>query len=103
MKTGLNIHATFQVDLRDVDKFKQIAASNMLLAVKEPGGQYYAFAQDLNDAGLFRLSEGWSDRAALDAYNASPLFKATLAEVAAEVRIDGRDAQLYMVSAQETI
>ncbi len=103
MKSGLNIHATFKVDPRDVGKFKQLIGANMLIAAKQPGCQYYAFAQDVIDGSLFHLSEGWSDRAALNAYNASAMFQATLAEVAANVRLEGRDAQLYMVSAQEAI
>ncbi|MER8413164.1 putative quinol monooxygenase [Mesorhizobium sp. M0243] len=38
----------------------------------EPGCLEYCYAQDVFDAGLIRVTEVWSDRAALDAHFASP-------------------------------
>ena len=38
----------------------------------EVGCIQYSYAQDVFDAGLIRVTEVWSDRAALDAHFASP-------------------------------
>ncbi|RWB01820.1 MAG: antibiotic biosynthesis monooxygenase [Mesorhizobium sp.] len=38
----------------------------------ESGCIQYSYAQDVFDAGLIRVTEVWSDRAALDAHFASP-------------------------------
>jgi quinol monooxygenase YgiN len=38
----------------------------------EPGCLEYSYAQDVFDAGLIRVTEVWSSRAALDAHFASP-------------------------------
>jgi len=38
----------------------------------EPGCLEYAYARDVLDAGLIRVTEVWIDRAALDAHFASP-------------------------------
>ena len=37
----------------------------------EPGCLEYSYAQDVFDPGLIRITEVWSDRAALDAHFAS--------------------------------
>lgn len=38
----------------------------------EPGCLEYSYAQDVFDAGLIRITEVWSSRAALDAHFAAP-------------------------------
>lgn len=38
----------------------------------EPGCLVYSYAQDVFDAGLIRVTEVWSDRAALEAHFGAP-------------------------------
>lgn len=38
----------------------------------EPGCRFYAFAEDLTEPNLFRVSEGWDDADALRAHFATP-------------------------------
>lgn len=103
MKTGVVVHTTFKIHQEDVEKFKSIVGPNMAYAAQVPGCQYYAFAQEVNNESFFHLSEGWQDRASLDAYAASPEFKKALAEVGASVRVLAREATAYTVSAQDQL
>lgn len=49
------------------------AMERMVLASRaEAGCVQYSYARDVFDAGLIRVTEVWSDRAALDAHFASP-------------------------------
>ncbi|MER9580613.1 putative quinol monooxygenase [Mesorhizobium sp. M0276] len=49
------------------------AMERMVLASRaEAGCVQYSYARDVLDAGLIRVAEVWSDRAALDAHFASP-------------------------------
>ena len=49
------------------------AASTMVAATQaEAGCIHYAFAQDIDEPDLIRISEKWVDQAALDAHFASP-------------------------------
>ena len=63
----------------------QAAAGRMVAAtLQEPGCIRYAFAQDLLDRTLIRISEAWRDKAALDAHFATPHmveWRAALAEI----------------------
>ena len=54
---------------------------------------YYIASQDVNEAGVFHLSEGWSDKAALDAHTSSADFQAMLAQ-AMKLRILSREIYL---------
>ena len=49
----------------------------------EPGCRFYAFAEDLAEPNLFRVSEGWDDADALRAHFASPHMIRFIAERAA--------------------
>lgn len=70
---------------------RMIAASRA-----EPGCLDYAYAQDIGDPGLIRVSELWTDRPALDAHFAS----AHIAEWRAswpDLGIHDRDLVVYEV------
>ena len=43
-------------------------------AREQPGCEYYAFAESLDDPGHFVLVQRWSDRAALEEHYRSPAF-----------------------------
>jgi quinol monooxygenase YgiN len=40
--------------------------------LKEDGCHAYSYAQDVNDPGLYRVTEIWTDRVALDRHLAAP-------------------------------
>ncbi|WP_217572293.1 putative quinol monooxygenase [Mesorhizobium sp. GbtcB19] len=53
------------------DRLEQarLAMKRMISASRaEPGCLHYSYAQDVLDGGLIHVSEGWSDRAALEAH-----------------------------------
>lgn len=60
----------------------------------EPGCLAYSYAQDVLDAGLIHVSEGWNDRAALDAHFKSAHI-ATWRARWSDLGIGERDLVLY--------
>jgi quinol monooxygenase YgiN len=74
---------------------KMVAASNA-----EDGCLLYAYATDLFDPGLIRVSERWRDRAAFDAHLTTP----HLAEWRQVVRtLEMRDRDLVYYEANEGV
>jgi quinol monooxygenase YgiN len=61
---------------------------------QEEGCLHYAFARDMNDPDIIRISERWVDQAALDAHFASPHMAAFGAGLAQVERL-GSDVRLY--------
>ncbi|MCG6120545.1 MAG: antibiotic biosynthesis monooxygenase [Blastomonas sp.] len=60
----------FPVDALDAVK---PAMARMIEASRaEPGCIHYAFAHDVIEPGMIRVSESWADQAAFDAHVASP-------------------------------
>lgn len=51
--------------------------------VKEAGCVYYYTGRDLIEPDLFRLSEGWTDQASLDAHLQTEHFARSMQEMAA--------------------
>ena len=68
---------------------RMIAASRA-----EDGCLDYAYAQDVLDPGLIRISERWRDRASLDAHFAAPAI-AEWRSTWPELGISGRDLSVY--------
>ena len=60
----------------------------------ETGCLEYAFAEDVLDPGLIRVSERWTDRQALDAHAASAHMQVWRAALR-EIGVLGRDLALY--------
>ncbi|MES2491664.1 MAG: putative quinol monooxygenase [Pseudomonadota bacterium] len=70
--------------------------------LKEPGCISYAFAEDLSEPGLLRISEIWADRASLDAHMQAPHF-AEWRVAAGSLGITERQITIFTVSAEETL
>ncbi len=99
---SLLIHATYRLPPDQAETFRSIAARMAAAARARDGGIFLDVARDIADPALFRLSEGWRDRAALDAHLAGTAFQAALEEVAA-LTIVASSADLYHVSASDTL
>ena len=91
--TFLSIVGTYRVDPADAAAFASIAAGSVPATVSKMGCLYYIASQDVNEPGVFHLSEGWSDKAALDAHTSSADFQAMLAQ-AMKLRILSREIYL---------
>ena len=97
--TFLSIVGTYRVDPADAAAFASIAAGSVPATVSKMGCLYYIASQDVNEAGVFHLSEGWSDKAALDAaykqvadaLRPEPRHVAEIGE--GELSVDARDEE----------
>lgn len=74
----------------DAQAFKDIAVNSIKITVEKDGCMYYNFGEDVLHPGVIHMSEGWRDRAAFDAHEASTDHKNTL-ELASKLRILGRE------------
>ncbi|CAG4927172.1 unnamed protein product [Acidocella sp. C78] len=63
----------------------------------EAGCIEYAFAEDVLEPGLIRVSERWADQAALDAHAASAHMQVWRAALR-EIGVLGRDLALYDIA-----
>lgn len=68
----------------------------------EPGCIAYSYAEDIRDAGLFRVSEQWQSREALSAHFAAPHMKQWQIERAA-LGMTGRAVTAFEVSNEEAL
>lgn len=74
------------------------AMARMIAATRaEDGCDFYAFAEDLLDPGLIRVSERWRDTAALAAHAASA-HMAEWRAAGAALGVGERDLMLYEVA-----
>ncbi len=68
----------------------------------EDGCIEYAFAEDLAEPGLLRVSEIWASRAALDVHGASAHVAAWRSK-AAGLGMTGRELRVFSVAGEETL
>lgn len=85
----VSVVASYKIDPGDAATFAKIAAESVTKTVSKPGCLYYTASEDVGEPGLFHLSEGWQDQAALDKHANSPDFRETL-EQAMKLRILSR-------------
>ena len=92
------------IAVAEKDKRPAIEAATALAAEtrKEPGCRFYAFYQDIESPGVFRVFEEWDADAALKAHFETPhmaAFRATLGEVG----VLRRDVKIYRVSGTDPL
>lgn len=87
----------YRLHFGDAEKFRMIAAASVETTRGKDGCLYYSFAEDVAEPGLFRVAEGWRDRAALDTHLSSPDFADTLRQ-AGEMRITERQVHTFTAS-----
>ena len=68
----------------------------------EPGCLSYAYAEDLLEPGLYRVSESWTDRASLAAHFDMPHMKQWQRE-RAELGMTEREVTAYEVESAEAL
>lgn len=93
----LALVGSYRVHPDDAPAFAEIAVRAVEQTVSKPGCLYFTIAEDVTKPGVFHLSEGWTDRAALDRQMASAEF-AEIFEQASRLRILGR--QVYIAEAR---
>ncbi len=93
----LTLMGYYKLHPDDAEKFRAIAAASVEQTRAKDGCLYYSFAEDVGEAGLFRVAEGWRDREALDAHLASPDFAETLRQ-AGTLRIAERQIHTFTAS-----
>ena len=81
---------------------RQAVAAVRAATLPEAGCIQYAFAEDLTEPSLLRVSEIWADRASLDAHIATPHVAQWRATVAA-IGIIERDVRIFAVAGEETL
>ena len=77
--------------------------STLVAATREEAGCIsYGFAEDTEEAGLFRISEIWADGDALDAHMKAPHF-AVWAAAAANFGITEREVYIFTVASERKL
>jgi quinol monooxygenase YgiN len=91
-----------RVAFKDREVFIRVLQAHIPRVLKKDGCIAYAFATDVLDLNMLRMSEAWRDQKSLDAHLADDEFQATLKELA-QVEIIARHVQRYEVSSTTDI
>lgn len=86
----VSLVGTYEIDPLDAAAFARIATASVDQIAGKPGCLYYLASQDLTQANVFHLAEGWVTQEALDAHLGSPDFL-TMLEQARTLRIVRRE------------
>lgn len=98
----LIVTGTFEVHADDLEKILPAARAMAAETRLEEGCITYAFFENIENPGHFRVYEEWRDQAALDAHFQSA-HMAAFRKVQQAVRISGRDFTKYEVGAAEKL
>jgi len=92
------------IEVAEKDQAPAIAAATIVAAEtrKEPGCRFYAFYQDIESPGVFRVFEEWDDDGALKAHFETP-HMAAFRGALGEVGILRRDVKIYRVSGTDPL
>lgn len=96
------VAGTFRLPLESVAEGREAMMRVVAATRAEPGCIDYAYAEDVLEPGLFRVSEAWDSREALAAHFGAPHMKQWQRE-RAELGITDRDMRGYAVSGEETL
>jgi quinol monooxygenase YgiN len=66
---------SFRLPLEAVDEATAMMSAVIATTLAEPGCRAYSYAEDVAEAGLFRVTEIWDSREALAAHFATPHMK----------------------------
>lgn len=87
------VMGTVRVDPDAVERLRPAMEAMMAASRAEDGCLTYAYALDLLEPGLVRVSERWTDRAALEAHFKTAHMATWRAALAGQIR--ERDIKLY--------
>ncbi|MDB5469473.1 MAG: antibiotic biosynthesis monooxygenase [Caulobacter sp.] len=93
------VMGTVRVDPDAIERLRPAMAAMMAASRAEDGCLTYAYALDLLEPGLVRVSELWTDRASLQAHFQTPHMATWRAALTGQVR--ERDIKLYESSEGE--
>ncbi|MES2491665.1 MAG: putative quinol monooxygenase [Pseudomonadota bacterium] len=85
-----------------IPEVRAAVAAARAATLPEAGCIQYAFAEDLSDPGLLRVSEIWADRAALDAHIAAPHVAQWRTAVAA-IGVIEREVRVFTIADEEAL
>ncbi|WP_408589158.1 putative quinol monooxygenase [Novosphingobium sp.] len=89
------VMGSFRLPPEQVEAARPLAEKVVTATRAEDGCIEYAYAQDLFDPGLFRISEKWRDRAALDAHFRTDHMKVWAAERAELLTLSDRNIRIF--------
>ncbi|MBW8753052.1 MAG: antibiotic biosynthesis monooxygenase [Sphingomonadales bacterium] len=96
------VTGSFRLPLESLEAGRAAMARVIAASRAEPGCLAYAYAEDVLEPGLLRVSEAWENRAALAAHFAMPHMQAWQRE-RAELGMTGREVMVYEVSSAEAL
>lgn len=92
----------FRLPDANIDAAREAMEQVIIASRAEPGCLSYTYAQDVLDPGLFRVSECWNDKAALDFHFMQPHMK-HWQQVRVQLGMTGRQVTAHAVSASEAL
>ena len=96
------ISGTMSLDPAKRDQAIAAARTLMEATRKEPGCVTYAFSEDLEDAGTFRIFEQWNSQEDLDTHVRAPHMK-TFQQVVPTLGIRGMKLSQYEIASVKTL
>jgi quinol monooxygenase YgiN len=99
---GVIVNGTYEIAPESRNAYIAIVRKDIAIARERPGCVYYSFGVDLMDENVFRMAEGWVDRAALEEHMSSEQFHEALRDLS-EVKVINRFARIYTVSSVDQI
>jgi quinol monooxygenase YgiN len=96
------IVGTVRAPVENLERLKPHMAAMLTASRAEDGCLAYAYAIDVLDPGLIRVSEAWRDQAALDAHIRAPHLTAWRA-AGAELGVSERRLTLYEVASERAL
>jgi quinol monooxygenase YgiN len=91
-----------RVPVENLDALRAMMAPVVAATLAEDGCLAYAYAEDLLDPGLVRLSEAWRDQAAFDAHLAQPHLAAWIRD-RETLGVHGRRLTFYDATETKTV
>jgi quinol monooxygenase YgiN len=92
----------FRLPIDNLDGGRAAMSRVIAASRAEPGCLAYAYAEDVLEPGLVRVSEAWTDRAALAAHFEAPHMKAWRRE-RAELGMSEREVTAYEAAGEEAL
>jgi quinol monooxygenase YgiN len=92
---------SFRLPAEALDRARPLMRSVVAATLVEPGCRAYAYAEDVAEPGLFRVTELWDSHEALSAHFEAPHMKAWVEQRAALGFTDRRVAAYELGAAKE--
>ena len=97
---ALAVNATYTVHPNDISAFVELSRNLAQAGRASSGCVYFHVAQDVEESAKFHLLEGWTNQAAVDAFNQSDSFKGLLGKAMSLRLLDRRGLRLDVSKAE---